>query len=99
MGYTRDANGKQALDALQENIIDGVGGLDEALSYIAEMKLISRADKGVYGKLKREMWRETVRFLESWDEESGKEIREGMIRQREDERREEGVRRWERSKL
>lgn len=88
----------QALDALKENIIDGVGGLDEALTYTREMRLVSKPDKGVYGALKREMWRETVSFLENWDEESGKEIRAELARQRESKDREAKVKSWEANK-
>ncbi|KAJ9631059.1 hypothetical protein H2203_001588 [Taxawa tesnikishii (nom. ined.)] len=88
----------KALDALKENIIDGVGGLDEALTYTREMRLVSKPDKGVYGALKREMWRETVSFLENWDEESGKEIRAELARQRESKDREAKVKSWEANK-
>ncbi|KAL5404368.1 hypothetical protein PMIN03_009225 [Paraphaeosphaeria minitans] len=55
----------KSVDALKENIIDGLGGLEEVLKFIEELKLTSKPDKGVVGELKREMWRETVDFLEN----------------------------------
>jgi len=77
-----------------------VGGLDEVLAHIDELKLASKAGAGangraVYGMLKREMWRETVGYLEHFGAEDGRdfvvEARKG------DERRkaEEKVRAWE----
>lgn len=54
-----------ALEALKEGIIDGLGGWGEARGFIEEMKLIGRGDSGVYGRLKEEMWRETVGLLDT----------------------------------
>ncbi|KAI5210269.1 hypothetical protein AUEXF2481DRAFT_25013 [Aureobasidium subglaciale EXF-2481] len=59
----------KALEALEAGIIDGVGGLDEVVAFVDELKLVEKTDKGVYGLLKREMWRETVAFLDAPDEE------------------------------
>ena len=53
-----------ALEALKEGIIDGVGSWENTVAFIHEMKLLGRATTGVYGKLKEEMWRETVRYLD-----------------------------------
>ena len=58
-----EAKRYNALEALKEGIIDGVGGLDEVLMFIDEMKLGVKGKTGVYGRLKAEMWRETVGFL------------------------------------
>ena len=55
----------KALEALKEGIVDGLGGLDEVLMFADEMKLRSKGKSGVYGRLKAEMWRETVGFLNS----------------------------------
>ena len=52
-----------ALEALKEGIIDSLGGLDEVLSFCGESKLVEKAKTGVYGRLRQEMWRETVDFL------------------------------------
>ncbi|KAK3060190.1 hypothetical protein LTR53_020192, partial [Teratosphaeriaceae sp. CCFEE 6253] len=64
----------QALEAFREGIVDWLGGLDEALSYVDDLKLVQKAGKGmsgkqVYGDLKREMWRETVGYLENFGAE------------------------------
>jgi hypothetical protein len=40
------------------------------LAFIEELKLTSKPDKGVVGELKREMWRETVDYLESDEREA-----------------------------
>ena len=52
------------LEALKEGIVDGLGGVEEALAFIGESKLADRGKSGVYGKLKREMWAETVENLD-----------------------------------
>jgi ClpP class serine protease len=69
---------KQALDALEEGLVDSLGGLDEALTFIDELKLVSKAQPGISGKiaysdLKREMYRQTVEYLEKGSEEAAQE--------------------------
>ncbi|KAL8896357.1 MAG: hypothetical protein Q9207_007745 [Kuettlingeria erythrocarpa] len=54
-----------ALEALQEGIVDGLGMVPELLKFVEETKLVDKAKSGVYGRLKREMWRETVGYLEN----------------------------------
>ena len=85
----------QALDALKDNIIDGVGGYDETLAFIEDLKLVDKTDKGVYGLLKREMWRETLEYLENWDEQSVKDTQTMLATSRENARREQAIRLWE----
>lgn len=53
-----------ALEALKEGIIDGVGGLDETLAFIQEMKLTDKAQSTSYGKIKEELYREVVKDLD-----------------------------------
>ena len=53
-----------ALEALKEGIVDGLGGWEEAKVFWEEMKLIKRGESGVYGVLKWEMWKETVKYLD-----------------------------------
>src|SRR5256885_3334343 len=53
-----------ALEALKEGILDGVGGLDEALAFIEEMKLVQKAQGKSYGEIKEELYREIVKDLE-----------------------------------
>lgn len=52
-----------ALEALREGVVDSLGGIDEVLGFSKEFKLVGKANTGVYGRLKQEMWRETVDFL------------------------------------
>ena len=54
--------------ALKEGIVDGLGGLPEALAYVRELQLVGKAQSGVYGVLKAEMWRETVGHLDAGGE-------------------------------
>jgi enoyl-CoA hydratase/carnithine racemase len=68
----------QALDALEEGLVDSLGGLDEALTFIDELKLVAKAQPGISGKiaysdLKREMYRQTVEYLENGSEEAARE--------------------------
>jgi len=57
-----------ALEALKEGIIDGVGGVDETLAFISEMKLTQKAQGKSYGQIKEELYREVVKDI---DESSG----------------------------
>ncbi|KIX95028.1 uncharacterized protein Z520_09338 [Fonsecaea multimorphosa CBS 102226] len=53
-----------ALEALKEGIIDGVGGVDETLAFISEMKLTQKAQGKSYGQIKEELYREIVKDLD-----------------------------------
>lgn len=57
-----------ALEALKEGIIDGVGGVDETLAFIGEMKLTQKAQGKSYGKIKEELYREVVKDLDEGTE-------------------------------
>ncbi|MCJ1340000.1 hypothetical protein MMC09_005294 [Bachmanniomyces sp. S44760] len=82
-----------ALEALEGGLVDGLGGMDEAVAFVGEGGMLVWGGKtGVYGRLKAEMFRETVGFLEEGDE--GEERMGGEERRR----REGAVRRvrvWE----
>lgn len=56
-----------ALEALKEGLVDGLGAAEEVLSFIEEAKLVKRGHSGIYGRLKEEMWGETVRLLDLKD--------------------------------
>ena len=56
-----------ALEALKEGLLDGLGGAPEVITFIQEMHLLDRAKSGVYGRLKAEMWNETVALLENYE--------------------------------
>lgn len=52
-----------ALEAMKEGLVDGLGGVEEALAYVREYKLTDKAQSSSYGKLKQELYRETVKDL------------------------------------
>lgn len=59
-------------EALQEGLVDGLGGLEETLRLVEEWGLVGKVAgrSSVYGKLKREMWRGTIALLDDWVDES-----------------------------
>lgn len=84
-----------ALEALKEGVIDSLGGVDEVLSFSKEFKLVGKANTGVYGRLKQEMWRETVGFLataEADEKRMAQYVKDQKTREAEEERR---VEEWE----
>lgn len=93
----------QALEALKEGLVDHVGGLDETLTFIEELKLVQKAQPGASGKstyaqLKREMWRETTDMLKDW---AGEGVREAKLREEVEQEREtslKNVKEWEQFK-
>lgn len=90
----------QALDALKEGLVDWLGGLDDALTYVDELKLVQKAGKGmsglaVYGVLKQEMWRETVGYLENFGAEDGRDFTIQAKRKRDREASEKKAKQWE----
>ena len=54
-----------ALEALKEGFLDGLGGVDDVVAFVNDLGLVDRARSGVYGRLKGEMWGETVGYLEN----------------------------------
>lgn len=92
-----EAKRYNALEALKEGIIDGVGGLEEVLMYADEMKLGSKAKSGVYGRLKGEMWRETVGLLNEDGGGTNADLaREGKFLKMREEVERRKVEEWER---
>lgn len=81
-----------ALEGVKEGLLDSVGGVEEAITLIQEMRLLDRAKSGVYGRLKHEMWGETVSLLEDYKDSEQKETRD---RERQNTRREEEISRVE----
>ncbi|KAK0740612.1 ClpP/crotonase-like domain-containing protein [Schizothecium vesticola] len=53
-------DGKAALEA---GIVDGLGGVQEAVAMVGERKLTEKGRTGIYGAMKREMYRESVELL------------------------------------
>lgn len=86
-----------ALEGLKEGFLDGLGGMEEVMIFVKEMGLLDRAKTGVYGRLKQEMWRETVGFLDKVEEgerRGEREMEDHLRRQEEEKRR---VEEWERN--
>ncbi|EHK97070.1 ClpP/crotonase [Glarea lozoyensis ATCC 20868] len=82
-------------EALENGIVDGLGGLEEVTKFIGEKKLTGKAKSGVYGLLKKEMYRESMGYLRD-----GKDEKLGGGNEEEEERRrggEERVREWKKS--
>jgi len=89
-----------ALESLKEGIVDGLGGWEETYEFIKEMKLVGRADSGVYGRLKEEMWRESVALLDGGGkaEEDNQKARATAQKKR-DEDSLRRVEEWEKEKM
>ena len=73
-----------ALEALKEGIIDGVGGVDETLKFITEMKLVQKAQGKSYGQIKEELYREVVKDLDEGGEARQKLAGRDLDRSRRD---------------
>jgi enoyl-CoA hydratase/carnithine racemase len=71
-----------ALEGLKEGILDGVGGLDEALAFIEEMKLVQKAQGKSYGEIKEELYREIVKDLDAGVEMAKTEAERDLERSR-----------------
>ncbi|PNS20281.1 Enoyl-CoA delta isomerase 1, peroxisomal [Sphaceloma murrayae] len=84
----------KSLDALKDGIVDALGGLDETLKYIDELQLVKKADKGVYGELKREMYRESLHYLENQHEEDVRTLQVTLSQGKEDAARKQRVQVW-----
>ncbi|KAK6533672.1 hypothetical protein TWF694_002605 [Orbilia ellipsospora] len=56
-------------EALKEDIVDALGGLDEVYKLIDERKLDKKAESGIYSVIRRETWRETFGLVKGDNEE------------------------------
>lgn len=86
--------GPQALEA---GIVDGLGALPEVLAFVEGRKLASKSKSGVYGILRREMYRESLEYLENAE---ASEARDSKTYESEAEREKaakEGVENWKKS--
>ncbi|GIZ45675.1 hypothetical protein CKM354_000883200 [Cercospora kikuchii] len=90
-----------AQEALQERLVDRLGGFEEAMGLVEEVGLVKNAQKGatglsVYAELKRELWRDVVEDLGDWRRDG---VGSGAMGREIEREREEGKRRvevWER---
>ena len=83
------------LEALKEGIVDGLGAIEEALSLIEEAKLTKRGYSGVYGRLKEEMWGETVAYLDLKDGGAETQKKKDAKRKTLEQDQEKRVEQWE----
>ena len=49
--------------ALEEGLVDGVGGLEEVLAFVGRRELVKKGETGVYGRMKENMYRRTLDSL------------------------------------
>jgi enoyl-CoA hydratase/carnithine racemase len=85
-----------AKEALEVGLVDALGTMEETIKFIGERKLADKPKTGVYGALKREMYRETLGYIEAYEQEKYN----GELMKTEDSRKKEGKRRvseWERN--
>ena len=73
-----------ALEALKEGVIDGVGGVEETLAFVQEMKLPQKAQSSSYGKIKEELYREIVKDLDEGEKLPAMHAARDMDRSRRD---------------
>lgn len=62
-----------AKEALEERIVDVLGGYEEAEKLIAERKLTEKGKSGVYGVIKEEFYREEIAYLDLGDEKENED--------------------------
>lgn len=92
-------------EALKEGIVDGLGGLDEVLALITKLGLEKRALSGVWGTLRREMWRTPYTWVKDDDGFAQSESmmeKGGEVAEKDRQTAEDKVAKWEaagRSKL
>ncbi len=86
-----------ALEALKEGIIDGVGGPEETLAFIEEMKLIVKAQSQSYGRIKEELYREVVDDLDESPNVATMEAAKEVERNRRELDAQKRVERWEKT--
>lgn len=54
-----------AKEALERGLVDGLGGLDEALQFAKERNLVKKGESKVYAGTKQDMYRDVLRYLDS----------------------------------
>lgn len=64
--------------ALEAGLVDGLGGLAEAVALVQERKLVEKAQSGVFGQLREVMWKEAVEELGMGGHERGVAWRQGV---------------------
>jgi Delta3-Delta2-enoyl-CoA isomerase len=83
------------LEALKEGILDGLGGVEETLAFIEEMKLVQKAQGKSYGGLKEAIYREIINDLDEAAETPKTEAAKDLDRSRRDMEARQRVDEWE----
>ncbi|KAL6718693.1 hypothetical protein ACLMJK_002927 [Lecanora helva] len=91
-----EAKRYNALEGLKEGFLDGLGGVPEVITFVQEMKLVDKAKSGVYGRLKTEMWGETVRLLDEYESGQDRANQEGKAQEQRQNEEKKRVEEWER---
>lgn len=86
-----------AAEALEGEIVNALGGLEEALKFVVARKLGEKGKTGVYSALKREMYRETLGYLEGSVEEDKRMEVQAKGQEKRDQEAKERVREWKRN--
>src|SRR5579871_3151803 len=86
-------------DAFEMGIVDGLGGLEDVVRFVETKKLTTRAEKGVWGSLKEDMYRETLTAMNDEGFHSDLMWREGLEKQKFEEKEEalKKIKKFERS--
>lgn len=61
--------------ALENKLVDKLGGWEEVVELIEERKLTEKAKSGVLAVMKEEMYRDTIEALGGWDKQQEKEVK------------------------
>jgi enoyl-CoA hydratase/carnithine racemase len=56
-------------EAVERGLVDGLGGVEDALKMAGERKWVDKARKGAVGQLKEDLWREVLDGFERYDEQ------------------------------
>lgn len=86
-------------EALSVGLIDAVGGLDEALKFVDQAKLVQKAQSPAYGRAKEELYREVIADLEGYDEMVEQEKAREIDEERRADEAKSRIEQWQRSKL
>ena len=84
-----------ALEATKEGLVDGLGGVEETLAFVEEMKLVQKAQSQSYGILKEEMYREILQDLDDAAELTKTVVAKDLARNRRDLEARKRVEKWE----
>ncbi|KAF2096082.1 ClpP/crotonase [Rhizodiscina lignyota] len=85
-------------EALKEGLVDGLGGLEDAIKFVQERKLVAKAQagRGAWGQMREDTYRETLSLLRDPTGIAARRTKLDEIKEQEEERRSQRVAEWER---